>query len=93
MVYPITKRTIGIYFRLYVKSITGLGNLPRDRPFIIAANQSSNADAFLLLPYVVSSLDKKVYSLTRFGSEDHVDGVFSRLTLFMTKQFHLHLNL
>lgn len=85
MVYPISKRTLGLYFRLYVKKVNGIENLPKEGPFIIASNHESHFDSFLLTTFVVSRLNRKVYFLTRFGPRDGNIGLFSKVTLFVTK--------
>lgn len=85
MVYPIIKRTFNLYFRLYVKKINGVDNLPTKCPFIIAANQESNFDPLLLVPFVISKLNRKVYFLARFYSRERDVGILSKVTLFTTK--------
>lgn len=83
MVYPITKRTIGFYFRLYIKKVNGLENLPEDIPFILASNQESNIDPFLLFP-ILSKINKKIYFITRFTLSKKYD-FLTKFTLFITR--------
>ena len=85
MVYPITKRTLGLYFKLYVKKISGIENLPKKGPFIIASNQESNIDPFLLIPFILSKLNRKIYFLAKFWSRERNVGLLSKVTLFTTK--------
>lgn len=85
MVHPISKRTLWLYFRLYVKEVNSIENLPTNGPFIIASNQESNIDPFLLGPFVVSKLNKMVYFLARYWSSERNRGILSRVTLFTTK--------
>jgi len=90
MVYPISKKTLWLYFRLYVKKVDGIENLPTNEPFILACNQESHIDNFLYAPFVMSKLNKKVYFLTRFWYPKKKIGIISRVTLFTTKPLAVH---
>jgi len=61
MVYPIGKLIVPPIAKLWIKKIDGLENIPKDRPFIVAANHSSFLDDFALVPILVSYLNKKVH--------------------------------
>ena len=53
MVYPIAKHTIEPLIRgLWIKKVTGLSNLPKDKPFIFAVNHASFIDDFVV-PFTV----------------------------------------
>lgn len=68
MVYPIGKRVVSSIAKLWIKRIDGLENIPRDKPFILAANHGSFMDDFSLSPIVILHLNKRVhmYSNDRF---------------------------
>lgn len=85
MAYHITQRTFGLYSKLYVKEVNGIESLPLNCPSIIASNQESHADPFLLVPFIASKLSKQVYFLARFGSADGNTGFLSKFTLFITR--------
>lgn len=63
MVYPIGKYLIPLVYYLWLRKVEGRENIPRDTPFIIAANHSSFYDT--LLPYTIMSrtLNKQVHAL------------------------------
>jgi 1-acyl-sn-glycerol-3-phosphate acyltransferase len=61
MVYPIAKRLLFPIMRLWVKKEYGLENIPKDKPFIFAANHASYLDDFSVAPFIAGYLDKKVH--------------------------------
>ena len=91
MVYPILKRTLGIYFGLYLRKINNVGNLPKKGPFIIASNHESHLDSCLLSVLVVFNLDKKLYFLTKFAPMEGDTGLSSKVTLFIVRPLFINL--
>lgn len=75
MVYPIGKRIIPPVVKFFwVKKVSGLQNIPKKGPFIIAANHSSYMDHFImsaLVPY----LNRKIHFLAK---KEHFEGLFKR---------------
>ena len=63
MVYPIGKRIIPPFYRLWLRKVEGMENIPEDRAFIIAANHSSYFDIFLPPTLVIPKVDKKIHAL------------------------------
>ena len=63
MVYPIVKLTILPIYRLWTRKIEGAGNIPKNKPFIIAANHSSYFDAFLIPSILLPKLNKRMHAL------------------------------
>ncbi len=63
MAYPISKMIICPIYNLWIREVYGVENLPRDTPFIIAANHTSYFDAFLLPSILVPKLNKKMCAL------------------------------
>lgn len=61
MVYPIAKITFPPMMKLWVRRIIGLDNVPKDRPFIIAANHASYLDDITIAPNVIRYIDKNVH--------------------------------
>lgn len=61
MVYPIGKLIVPSIAKLWIRRITHLENIPRDRPFIIAANHSSFLDDFSVVPIVIMHVNKRVH--------------------------------
>lgn len=61
MVYPTAKYLLLPIFRLFVKEVEGIDNLPRKGPFIIAANHSSFLDPLVLAGVVIPVVDQKIH--------------------------------
>lgn len=72
MVYFISKLIIYPFFRLFVKDIKGVDNLPSDG-FIMAANHSSYIDSALLILFIAWHKNKKIYT---FATNTTFTGVF-----------------
>lgn len=49
MVYPLTRFTFFPFLRLFISSVEGLENLPKQAPFIIASNHISQIDAIIII--------------------------------------------
>lgn len=63
MAYPISKFIVPPIFRLWLRKVNGLENIPRDEPFIIAANHISYYETLLLPCIIVQALNKKMHAL------------------------------
>ena len=61
MVYPIGKLIVSKIAKLWIRKIDGLDNIPKDKPFIVAANHSSFLDDFSLVSMIVIHINKKVH--------------------------------
>ncbi len=61
MVYPIGKRLFASITKLWIKKIIGLENIPKDRPFVVAANHGSFLDDFSVPPIIMWHINKKVH--------------------------------
>ena len=64
MVYPIVKLSLLPIWRLWLRKVEGLDNVPKDEPFIIAANHSSYYDAILLHSIIIPKIDKKIHAMS-----------------------------
>ena len=62
MVYPISKFIVPPIFRLWLRKVNGLENIPRDEPFIIVANHTSYYETLLLPCIIVQALNKKMHA-------------------------------
>ena len=62
MVYPIAKRIITPIYKLWLRKVTGLENIPTDKPFIIAANHSSYYETLLIPSIIVSKTNKRMHA-------------------------------
>ena len=63
MVYPIVKRIVYAIYKPWLRKVKGLENVPKDKPFIIAANHSSYFDALLLHCIIIPKINKKIHAL------------------------------
>lgn len=63
MVYSIGKLIVPPIYKLWLRKVEGLENIPKDEPFIIATNHSSYYDALLLPVIIAPKADKKIHAL------------------------------
>ena len=63
MAYPIAKLVIKPIIGLWIRRIEGMENIPKDKPFIVAANHASYYDALLVPSVVAPVADKKIIAL------------------------------
>ncbi len=62
MAYPIAKWIIPPIYRLWIRKVEGLENVPKDKTFIIAANHTSYYD--VLMPVIIiSKINRKMHAL------------------------------
>ena len=62
MVYPIAKIIIPAVYNLWLRKVEGIGNIPKDKPFIVAANHASYYDDLLLHFIIIPKINKKVHA-------------------------------
>lgn len=63
MVYAIEKLIIPPIYRIWIRKVEGIENIPKDKPFIVAANHSSYYDSFLLPIIILPKLNKKMHAI------------------------------
>ena len=63
MAYPIGKWIVPPIYRMWLRKVEGVENIPRNTPFIIAANHSSYYDVLLPAIILVPKLNKKIHAL------------------------------
>ena len=63
MVYSITRAILTPIYKLWLRRVQGLDNIPKEKPFIIAANHSSYFDIFIPPVLIVPKADKKIHAL------------------------------
>lgn len=66
-VYPIARLTLLPLIRGFVRETTGLENLPRQGPFIIASNHVGSLDGAFIGGAVIPFLNRKVSFITRIA--------------------------
>lgn len=76
MVYPITKRIFYPLTKLWTKKINGLGNIPKEGNFIVAANHASYVDHLMLSSILAVHIDKKIHYLAK---KEHFETFFQRI--------------
>jgi 1-acyl-sn-glycerol-3-phosphate acyltransferase len=65
MAYPIAKLTIKPAIDLWIKEVNGLQNVPRGKPFIVAANHESYMDHLIIMCTLVPYLNTKIHFLSK----------------------------
>ncbi|MAG91452.1 hypothetical protein CMO83_02150 [Candidatus Woesearchaeota archaeon] len=63
MVYFFLKWAIGPFYRLWLRKVEGLENVPEDQNFILAMNHSSLYDSMLVPIIILPKVDKKISAL------------------------------
>ena len=72
MAYPIGKKVVFPIVKLWIKEINGVKNIPKDKPFILAANHSSYMDHFGMGLLIIPHLNKKLHFLAK---KEHFEGL------------------
>ncbi len=67
MVYPILKKTLFPFLRLFLKEIRGIENIPKKGPYIITSNHESYLDPFLIDSVIIPLKNKKIHFLAKKG--------------------------
>lgn len=62
MVYTVWKLLVFPIYRLWLRKIEGLNNIPTNKLFIIAANHTSYYDSLLLHSTLIPRLNKKIHA-------------------------------
>ncbi len=63
MVYPIGKWIVPPIYKLWLRKVHGMESVPKDKPFIIAANHTSYYETVLLPCIIIPKIDKKIHGL------------------------------
>ncbi len=73
--YPFARYVIPPIMSLWTRKVTGVENLPIDRPFILASNHSSYIEHLMIGSHVVPRVGKKIHFLAK---KEHFDNVLER---------------
>ena len=76
MVYPIARRIIPLFAKRFIRKVNGIENIPKDKPFIIAANHASYMDHFIITSIIMSYLNKSVHYLAK---KEHFQSLHQKL--------------
>ena len=63
MAYPISRWIVLPIYKLWLRKVNGLDNMPKGKPFIIAANHSSYFDIFIPAVLVIRRVNKDIRAL------------------------------
>ena len=80
MAYPIVRRILFPVVGLWIKEINGIDNIPKQGPFIIAANHTSYLDHYIMGCLIIPRLNKKLHFLAK---KEHFDN-------FLKKAWHTY---
>ena len=75
MAYTIGKKTIMPLFKLWIKKVNGLENVPRKGQFIIAANHESYMDHLIIASTFISYVDRKIHFLAK---KEHFNNIVKK---------------
>ncbi len=62
MVYPCWKLFAFPIYRLWIRKVEGIENIPKDKPFIIATNHTSYYDTILIHSIPIPKFNKKIHA-------------------------------
>lgn len=65
MVYPILRSTFFPFLRAFFKQIEGLENLPKNGPYIIAANHIGFIDYFFIASVIIPFTKRKIHFMAK----------------------------
>ena len=63
MVYPIAKIIIPLIYKLWLRKVEGVENIPKDGGFIIVGNHASYFDSFIFPSIILPKLNKRMCAL------------------------------
>jgi 1-acyl-sn-glycerol-3-phosphate acyltransferase len=69
---PLVRYVIPPIINLWINKVSGLENLPRGKPFIIAPNHSSYMEHLMISCIVIPYINKKLYFIAK---KEHFEGV------------------
>ena len=76
MVYPVARFIVPKILGIWIRSVEGLGNVPMDRPFIIAVNHASYIDAVLMHCIIIPKINKNIHA---FVNSNYWKNPFTRI--------------
>ena len=65
MVYPISKFWIYPIWRIFIKKVSGMDNIPKKFNFIVISNHENRIDPFYLIYPIMKKLNKKIHFLAQ----------------------------
>ena len=63
MIYSISKLIIPPIYRMWIRKVEGMENIPKDKVFIVAANHTSYFDVLLLPSIILPKISIKMHAL------------------------------
>lgn len=69
---PIARHIIPPIIKLWIDEVTGLENLPKDKPLIIAPNHSSYMEHLMICCIVIPYINKKLHFIAK---KEHFQGI------------------
>ena len=81
---PIGKYLVPPIVKLWIKSISGLENIPKDKAFIIAPNHCSYIDHFFIGAIIVPYLNKKLHFIAK---KEHFESIHQNLWHKLWKRY------
>ena len=72
---PIVTTIVPTILKIWTGKVTGLDNLPKDSPFLIAPNHSSYMEHLLIGSLVVPYINRKLYFIAK---KEHFQGLYQK---------------
>ncbi|MEK6949775.1 MAG: lysophospholipid acyltransferase family protein [Nanoarchaeota archaeon] len=69
---PIVARIVPAILKIWIREVTGIENLPKNKAFLIAPNHSSYIDHFLIGSLIIPHINRKLHFIAK---KEHFKGV------------------
>ena len=69
---PIVSRLVPMLIKIWIKKVSGLENVPKQGPFIIAPNHLSYIDHFLISSIIIPYINNRLYFIAK---KEHFEGL------------------
>jgi 1-acyl-sn-glycerol-3-phosphate acyltransferase len=73
--HPIVARAVGFFLSPWVREVKGLGNIPRDKNFLVSANHASYLDHLIVSSIIINYTGKAIHYLAK---KEHFQTPFQR---------------
>lgn len=79
--YSLIPNLLNMIIRPYIHKIDGMHNIPKDKPFIVAANHASYIDDFIITTFIIKYTKKKtnIFINSRYFKNDTFGKILNNL--------------
>lgn len=81
--YSLTSRLLNAVIRPYIRKVNGMRNIPKDKPFIVAANHASYIDDLIIASFVINYTKKRANTFvnSRYFKNAFLTKIFKALAM------------